>query len=99
MKKTISIVLCILLLLIAFTGCQSNLTTDTAQEDSTENSNVIEADFSSTDADMFTSHDEDASYDESSAVKIELAKVRQNQAAVRLKYLIRQLHLRRKLHI
>lgn len=72
MKKTISIVLCILLLLIAFTGCQSNLTTDTAQEDSTENSNVIEADFSSTDADMFTSRDEDASYDESSAVKIEL---------------------------
>lgn len=74
MKKTISIVLCILLLLIAFTGCQSNLTTDTAQEDSTENSNVIEADFSSTDADMFTSHDEDASYDESSAVKIELSE-------------------------
>lgn len=73
MKKTISIVLCILLLLIAFTGCQSNLTTDTAQEDSTENSNVIEADFSSTDADMFTSRDEDASYDESSAVKIELS--------------------------
>lgn len=72
MKKTISIVLCILLLLIAFTGCQSNLTTDTAQEDSTENSNMIEADFSSTDADMFTSRDEDASYDESSAVKIEL---------------------------
>ena len=72
MKKTISIVLCILLLLIAFTGCQSNFTTDTAQEDSTENSNVIEADFSSTDADMFTSRDEDASYDESSAVKIEL---------------------------
>lgn len=75
MKKTVSFILCLLLLLSVFAGCQNKSGSDNSsntEKNSTENISAVETDFSETDADMFTERDEDSAYDESKAVKIEL---------------------------
>lgn len=85
MRKTISILLAITIILCLFSGCGFNGKTD--EEHSTDNTvtdnesnsgnsdnNVepVEVDFSQTDADMFTERDRKIDYDESKAVIIKL---------------------------
>lgn len=75
MKKAVSLMLCLLFLLSVFAGCQSKSdseNTSNTEEISTESTTDVETDFSQTDADMFTERDEDSTYNESEAVKIEL---------------------------
>lgn len=75
MKKIISLCLCLFMLLSVLSGCNSKSDSESSEstsENSTQNATAVEADFSKTDADMFTERDLDASYDETNAVKIEL---------------------------
>jgi len=77
MKKLISIAL-VLLLLLAGCGKQEQPSFTDATASESESATVdsgaepVEADFSQTDADMFTQRDSEAQYDESTAVTIKL---------------------------
>ena len=81
MKKWISIVFIMLLLLSTVAGCGDNNTAEanngifsnTSTSDGTTNTAEAEqVDFSQTDADMFTDRDYETDYDESSSILIHL---------------------------
>lgn len=107
MKKNLSIILCVTLMLSTFAGCGSSFYGDAAEndgtaseetgateeetmtedatasgdgtkeEDTTESagasvSEVVKADFSKDDADMFTDRDLESSYNESESIRIQL---------------------------
>ncbi len=78
MKKLLTVLLCIVLLIISFVGCgekgeENNNTTEKIEaSDTTSTTEPIEVDFSQTDTDMFTERDEKADFDQDSAIKIEL---------------------------
>ncbi len=73
MKK----LLCLLLALLLLSGCDNSAATDpTGQANPTQSATqgtAPEADFSKTDGEMFTDRDNRTTYDESSAVKIQLS--------------------------
>ena len=75
MKRILSIILTLMLILSLFSGCGKD------NENKTQNENLdgtssaatpVEVDFSKTDADMFTERDNKTDYDESKAVTIKL---------------------------
>ena len=88
MKKCLSVVLVILLVLGLIAGCGNNNTggdnnkdndsnsnntgTVTSGDDANSNSDPVDVDFSQTNADMFTERDNKTDYDESKAVTIKL---------------------------
>ena len=88
MKKCLSVVLVLLLVLGLLAGCGTNNTggdnnkenysnssnsgTVTPGDDANSNSDPVDVDFSQTDADMFTERDNKTDYDESKAVTIKL---------------------------
>ena len=76
MKKQVSVFLVLTLMLSVLTGCGmeriTNSTNDNSVITSTDNTKPDDADFSQTDADMFTERDRKTDYDESQAVAIQL---------------------------
>lgn len=88
MKKCLSVLLVLLLVLGLLAGCGNNSTggnnnqngnnnsnndgTVTSGEDTNSNSDPVDVDFSQTDADMFTDRDSKTEYDASKAVTIKL---------------------------
>lgn len=83
MKKILSVLLALTLLVMSFSGCSLNKNDDNINSNNNlssgaENNNALddaeplEVDFSSTDEDMFTDRDNETTYDESNAVKIKL---------------------------
>ena len=71
MKKILSILLVLTLILGALTGC-GNENPPSGTEPGGNNANPVEVDFSKTDADMFTERDNKTEYDTSKAVTIQL---------------------------
>ncbi len=79
MKKITAVLLCVLLVITMFTGCNKSENTDNDSnslteftDNSSESGTQEEVDFSVTDTDQFTDRDFKTDYDESKAVKIEL---------------------------
>lgn len=72
MKKILSVLLILTLMLSIFAGCKNDNTSGENQEGTSPNIPPIEVDFSKTDADMFTERDSKNDYDESNAVTIKL---------------------------
>ncbi len=84
MKKRFVIFLCLLLTVSALGGCNAKKKSDIGEENTdqsgteaqteeeADDGTVAEADFSLTDADMFTERDSETDYDESKAIKIQL---------------------------
>lgn len=77
MKKLLSIILSLTFLLLLFTGCKTNLQSGIPQQSTVfsgdiTNTNPVAADFSQTDADMFTQRDQKTDYDPTKAVTIQL---------------------------
>lgn len=74
MKKILSILLILTLLLSLLTGCRKDSENKPQNEnqDGTSSAVPVEVDFSKTDADMFTERDSKTNYDESQAVTIQL---------------------------
>lgn len=74
MKKILSIILVLMLILGLLSGCGENTDSNapTESQDSTSSAPSIEVDFSKTDADMFTERDNKTDYDEAKAVTIKL---------------------------
>lgn len=79
MKKLVSVLIALTLLIVSFSGCNlkkeksssNNLSSDTENNISND-AEPIKVDFSSVDADMFTDRDTKTEYDENNAVKIKL---------------------------
>ncbi len=83
MKKILSVLLALTLLIMSFSGCSlnknddninsnNNLSSGTESNDGSGNAEPVKVDFSSTDEDMFTDRDKKTEYDESKAIKIKL---------------------------
>lgn len=74
MKKILSILLILTLLLSLLTGCRKDSENKPQNEnqDGTSSAVPVEVDFSKNDADMFTERDSKTNYDESQAVTIQL---------------------------
>ncbi len=83
MKKILSVLLALNLLIMSFSGCSlnknndntnsnNNLSSGTENNDDLGDSEPVEVDFSAKDEDMFTDRDKKTEYDESKAVKIKL---------------------------
>ncbi len=74
MKKFLSIILALTLILSLLSGCEKNTDNKTPSkiQESTSSAAQQEVDFSKTDGDMFTERDSDTDYDESKAVTIKL---------------------------
>lgn len=83
MKKILSVLLALLFLIAIFTGCSlnkdndntnsnNNLSSDTENNDSSDDTEFLNVDFSATDEDMFAERDNEITYDESKAIKIKL---------------------------
>ena len=75
MKKILSVLLILILVISLLAGCvkdSDNKTPSNSQEDTTSTTTPTEVDFSKTDTDMFTSRDSKTDYDESKAVAIKL---------------------------
>jgi len=74
MKKTLSILLILTLILSLLAGCgnDKNDTPSENQDGTSSDAAPVEVDFSKTDADMFTERDNKTDYDESKAVAIKL---------------------------
>ena len=75
MKKILSILLILILMLSLLVGCgndKNNETPSDSQDGTTSTAPPVEVDFSKTDADMFTERDSKTDYDESKAVTIKL---------------------------
>ena len=72
MKKLVSSLIVLTLVLGVFSGCGSNEQELPNDTNATENSESAEVDFSKTDADMFTERDNNPEYDNSKAVTIQL---------------------------
>ena len=75
MKKTVSIIVGLVFLLSAFSGCTTN-DGSTVQSDSTSENQTVQvtdASFNNSDADMFSDRDFEVGYDESSCVNIVLS--------------------------
>lgn len=78
MKKVLSIFICLLLILTVFMGygkkeiSGNDVTNNESESETTSNADSVEAEFSHTDAEMFTDRDLDDSYEESKAIRIEL---------------------------
>ena len=75
MKKIVSILLILTLMLSLLAGCGKDVDSNTPtenQDGSSSNATPVEVDFSKTDADMFTERDNKTDYDENQAVTIKL---------------------------
>ncbi len=75
MKKIVSILLILTLMLSLLAGCGKDVDRNTpteSQDGSSSTATPVEVDFSKTDADMFTERDNKTDYDESKAVAIKL---------------------------
>ena len=75
MKKILSILLILTLMLSLLAGCGKDVDSNTpteSQDDTSSTATPVEVDFSKTDADMFTERDNKTDYDESKAVTIRL---------------------------
>ena len=75
MKKILSILLILTLMLSLLVGCGKDVDSNTpteSQDGTTSTATPVEVDFSKTDADMFTERDNKTDYDESKAVTIKL---------------------------
>ena len=74
MKKILSILLILTLMLSLLAGCgnDKNNTPSNNQDGTSSDATPVEVDFSKTDADMFTERDNKTDYDESQAVTIKL---------------------------
>ena len=75
MKKILSILLILILMLSLLVGCGKDVDSNTPTESQEGTSSIatpVEVDFSKTDADMFTERDNKTDYDESKAVTIKL---------------------------
>lgn len=75
MKKILSILLILTLMLSLLAGCGKDADSNTpteSQDGSSSNATPVEVDFSKTDADMFTERDNKTDYDEGKAVTIRL---------------------------
>ena len=75
MKKILSILLILTLILSLLAGCGKDVDRNTpteSQDGSSSTATPVEVDFSKTDADMFTERDNKTDYDESQAVTIKL---------------------------
>lgn len=75
MKKILSILMALCLMLTLLSGCGKNKTDNdgtTAADDGVSSAEPVEVDFGGTDEDMFTERDCKADYDEASAIKIKL---------------------------
>ncbi len=75
MKKILSVLLILTLMLSLLVGCGKNADSNTPTESQDGTSSTVtpaEVDFSKTDADMFTERDDKTDYDESKAVTIKL---------------------------
>ncbi len=75
MKKILSVLLILTLMLSLLVGCGKDVDSNTpteSQDGTSSTATPIEVDFSKTDADMFTERDNKTDYDESKAVTIKL---------------------------
>ncbi|MBE6680592.1 MAG: carbohydrate-binding domain-containing protein [Ruminococcaceae bacterium] len=75
MKKIVSVLLILTLMLSLLVGCGEDVNSNTlteSQEGTSSTVTPVEVDFSKTDADMFTERDNKTDYDESQAVTIKL---------------------------
>ncbi|MBE7064120.1 MAG: hypothetical protein E7390_10105, partial [Ruminococcaceae bacterium] len=75
MKKILSILLILTLMLSLLAGCGKDVDSNTPterQDGTSSTATPVEVDFSKTDADMFTERDNKTDYDESKAVTIKL---------------------------
>ena len=75
MKKIVSILLLLTLMLSLLVGCGKDVDSNTpteSQDGTSSTATPVEVDFSKTDADMFTERDNKTDYDESKAVTIKL---------------------------
>ncbi len=75
MKKILSVLLILTLMLSLLAGCGKDVDSNTpteSQEGTSSAATPVEVDFSKTDADMFTERDNKTDYDESKAVTIKL---------------------------
>ena len=75
MKKIVSVLLILTLMLSLLVGCGEDVNSNTlteSQEGTSSTVTPVEGDFSKTDADMFTERDNKTDYDESQAVTIKL---------------------------
>ncbi len=74
MKKILSLLLFVFVLINLFSGCQVNENSDNESVTDTTNSVTEEIDFLNTNTAMFTERDTETYYDESKAIKINLNK-------------------------